>query len=91
MHAIMKTMCPPSYHHNGQIYIYIKFIHKYIYTHIKNKEKNVTIYLQRKFLRSPDIKWNSIGKSLDELILLFLKKCMWHHVLNFVSCVLITL
>ena len=28
----MKTMCPPSYHHNG--YIYIMYIYIYIYLYI---------------------------------------------------------
>ena len=45
MHAIMKTMCPPGYHHNGfvathalghMMYGYIYYIYMYvsIYTNI---------------------------------------------------------
>ena len=71
------------------LYIYFIYTQKFIQTHLR---KIVTVHVLKQCLGGSDIKSRSVGNSLDELILFFLKKYLWHHIWNFVVlCILITL
>ena len=64
--------------------------HTQLYTH--RLKKSLAAYLLKKCLGGSDMKWRSLGNSLDELVLFFLKKYMSYYVWHFnVSCILVTL
>ena len=54
------------------IYVYISFIHIYTHKYMHKHLKNVTVYLPRKCSGGPYLE-KSVGNSLNELILVFLK------------------